>query len=127
MSSDRANWDATRTKIFLDLYIIQKNLNNFNSLGLTKHGWQQVYCSFKEQTGLDYENKKCKTNLACSEGLSCICNPYRLILGLVMTEGLVLYRLMIRTTGPRKGHLAHELITIYLFCEPILNLHYVQT
>jgi hypothetical protein len=46
------------TKIFIDLCIIQKNLNNFNRLGLTKYGWQQVYHSFKEQTSLDYENKK---------------------------------------------------------------------
>jgi hypothetical protein len=34
---------------------------------------------------------------------------------------------MIRTGGPRKGYIAHELITLYLFCGPILNLHYVQT
>jgi hypothetical protein len=33
---------------------------------------------------------------------------------------------MIRTGGPRKGYLAHELITSFLFCGPILNLHYVQ-
>jgi hypothetical protein len=46
------------TKIFIDLCIIQKNLNNFNSMGLTKYGWQQVYRNFKEQTDLDYENKK---------------------------------------------------------------------
>jgi hypothetical protein len=90
MSSDRANWDAMTTKIFLDLCIIQKNLNNFNSLGLTKHGCKQVYRSFKEHTGLDYENKKCKTNLTCSEGLSSIGNPCRPILGLVVTQGLVL-------------------------------------
>jgi hypothetical protein len=29
--------------------------------------------------------------------------------------------------GPRKGYIAHELITSFLFCGPILNLHYVQT
>jgi hypothetical protein len=58
MSLDRASWDAMTPKIFIDLCIIQKNLNNFNSIGLTKYGWQQVYSSFKEQTGLDYENKK---------------------------------------------------------------------
>jgi hypothetical protein len=51
------------TKIFIDLCIIQKNLNNFNSMGLTKYGWQQVYRSFKEQTGLDYENKKLQNKL----------------------------------------------------------------
>jgi hypothetical protein len=34
---------------------------------------------------------------------------------------------MIRIGGPRKGYIAHEWITIYLFCGPILNLHYVQT
>jgi hypothetical protein len=28
--------------------------------------------------------------------------------------------------GPRKGYIAHELITSFLFCGPILNLHYVQ-
>jgi len=33
---------------------------------------------------------------------------------------------MIRTGGPRKGYIAHELITSFLFCGPILNLHYVQ-
>jgi hypothetical protein len=34
---------------------------------------------------------------------------------------------MILTWGPRKGYIAHELITSFLFCGPILNLHYVQT
>ena len=34
---------------------------------------------------------------------------------------------MIRTGGPRKGYIAHEFITSFLFCGPILNLHYVQT
>jgi hypothetical protein len=86
---ETASWDAMTTKIFIDLCIIQENLNNFNSLVLTKHGWQQVYRSFKEQTGLDYENKNCKTNLTCSEGLSSIGNTCRTILGLVMTQGLV--------------------------------------
>ena len=32
-------------------------------MGLTKYGWQQVYRSFKEQTGLDYENKKPQNKL----------------------------------------------------------------
>jgi hypothetical protein len=34
---------------------------------------------------------------------------------------------MICTGGPRKGYIAHELITSFLFCGPILNLLYVQT
>jgi hypothetical protein len=34
---------------------------------------------------------------------------------------------MIRSGGPRKGYIAHELITSFLFCGPILNLYYVQT
>jgi len=34
---------------------------------------------------------------------------------------------MTRTGGPKKGYIAHELITSFLFCGPILNLHYVQT
>ena len=62
-SSDRASWDPMTTKIFIDLCIIQKNLNNFNSMGLTKYGWQQVYRSFREQTGLDYDNKKLQNKL----------------------------------------------------------------
>ena len=57
-SSDHASWDPMTTKIFIDLCINQKELNNFNSMGLTKYGWQQVYRSFREHTGLDYENKK---------------------------------------------------------------------
>jgi hypothetical protein len=62
-SSDRASWDPMTTKIFIDLCIIQMNLNNFNNMGLTKYGWQQVYHSFREQTGLDYENKKLQNKL----------------------------------------------------------------
>jgi hypothetical protein len=88
MSSDRASWSAMTTKIFIDLCIIQKNLNNFYNMGLTKYGWQQVYHGFKEQTGLDYE-KNYKTNLTCSEGLSGIGNTCRTILGLALTQGLV--------------------------------------
>jgi uncharacterized protein YktA (UPF0223 family) len=72
MSSDRASWDAMTTKIFIDICIIQKNLNNFNSLGLTKYGWQQVYRSFKEQTGLNYENKKLQNKFNMLEGFSSI-------------------------------------------------------
>jgi hypothetical protein len=34
---------------------------------------------------------------------------------------------MIHTGGPKKGYIAHELITSFLFCGPILNMHYVQT
>jgi hypothetical protein len=64
MSPNRANWDDAPTKIFLDLCIIQKNLKNFNTLGLTKHGWQNVYCSFKEQTGLNYDNKQMQNKLS---------------------------------------------------------------
>jgi hypothetical protein len=33
---------------------------------------------------------------------------------------------MIHTRGSRKGYISHELITSFLFCGPILNLHYVQ-
>jgi hypothetical protein len=33
---------------------------------------------------------------------------------------------MIRTGGPKKGYIVHELITSF-FYGPILNLHYVQT
>jgi hypothetical protein len=62
-SSDHASWDPMTTKIFIDLCIIQKDLDNFNSMGLTKYGWQQVYCSFREQSGLDYENKKPQNKL----------------------------------------------------------------
>ncbi|ONM21469.1 hypothetical protein ZEAMMB73_Zm00001d005571 [Zea mays] len=62
-SSDRASWDPMITKIFIDLCINQKDLNNFNSMGLTKYGWQQVYRSFREQTGLDYDNKKLQNKL----------------------------------------------------------------
>ncbi|AQK69291.1 hypothetical protein ZEAMMB73_Zm00001d015687 [Zea mays] len=32
-------------------------------MGLTKYGWQQVYHSFREQTGLDYDNKKLQYKL----------------------------------------------------------------
>ncbi|ONM37936.1 hypothetical protein ZEAMMB73_Zm00001d043424 [Zea mays] len=62
-SSDRASWDPMTTKTFIDLCINQKDLNNFNSMGLTKYGWQQVYRSFREQTGLDYDNKKLQNKL----------------------------------------------------------------
>jgi hypothetical protein len=62
-SSDRASWDPMIPKIFIDLCINQKDLNNFNSMGLTKYEWQQVYRSFREQTGLDYDNKKLQNKL----------------------------------------------------------------
>ncbi|ONL96635.1 hypothetical protein ZEAMMB73_Zm00001d028652 [Zea mays] len=64
MSPNRANWDEATTKIFLDLCIVEKNLTNWNSLGLTKQGWQHVYRSFKEQTGLNYDHKQMQNKLS---------------------------------------------------------------
>jgi hypothetical protein len=66
------------TKIFIDLCIIEKDLNNFNSMGLTKYGWQQVYRSFREQTGLDYEKTAKQIELAPKvfPALAILAEPY---------------------------------------------------
>jgi hypothetical protein len=54
---------AATTKLFLDLCIAEKNQLNFNNKGLTKLGWQHIYRNFREQTGLQYDNKQLQDKL----------------------------------------------------------------
>jgi hypothetical protein len=63
MANNRANRPAATTKLFLDLCIAEKNQLNFNNKGLTKLGWQHIYCNFREQTGLQYDNKQLQNKL----------------------------------------------------------------
>ncbi|KAJ1266720.1 hypothetical protein BS78_08G173900 [Paspalum vaginatum] len=57
MARGRAEWDDSTTKIFLDLCISEKEKHNFHKKGLTKQGWQNIYCNFRQQTGKAYDNK----------------------------------------------------------------------
>jgi hypothetical protein len=63
MSNNRANWDPATAKIFLDLCIAEKNQMNYNKMGLSRLGWQHMYCNFKELTGLNYGNKQIQNKL----------------------------------------------------------------
>jgi hypothetical protein len=127
-SSDRASWDPMTTKIFIDLCIIQKDLDNFNSMGLTKYGWQQVYCSFREQSGLDYENKKPQNKLNLLR---------RSFQHWQYLQNHTLLGLESRTSdiavddsywGTQEGvHYSWIDYKFFLFYGPILNLFYVQT
>lgn len=58
MDRGRANWDDNTTKIFLDLCIAEKEKLNYNSKGLTKIGWHNLYHNFKEQTRRAYGTKQ---------------------------------------------------------------------
>lgn len=64
MATRRACWDDATTKTFLDLCIEQKNLLNYNSRGLSKLGWQNLYRDFKQRTGLIYDSKQLQNKLA---------------------------------------------------------------
>jgi hypothetical protein len=95
-------------------------------MGLTKYGWQQVYRNFKEQTDLDYENKKLqnKFNMLWRSFHHWQYLQNHTGLGLDSSTGGIAAD---NSYYGRKGYIAHELITSSLFCGPILNLHYVQT
>jgi hypothetical protein len=64
MEKNRANWNESRTKTFLDLCIEQKNLFNWNEKGLNKHGWHNVYAKFRQLTGLHWDNKQLHNKLS---------------------------------------------------------------
>jgi hypothetical protein len=82
-------------------------------MGLTKYGWQQVYCSFTEQTGLDYDNKKLqnKLNLLRSSFQQWQYLQNHTGLGLEPRTGDIAAD--DRTGGPKKGYIVHELITSF--------------
>nr|TKW06281.1 hypothetical protein SEVIR_7G232650v2 [Setaria viridis] len=63
MACNRANWDEATTKILLDLCIVEKNQFNWSNMCLTKLGWQHVYRSFKQQTGLNLGSKQLQNKL----------------------------------------------------------------
>lgn len=58
MDRCRAHWDDTTTRIFLDLCIAEKEKQNYNSKGLTKIGWHNLYRNFKEETRRSYDTKQ---------------------------------------------------------------------
>nr|CAB3467575.1 unnamed protein product [Digitaria exilis] len=51
------------TKTLLDLCIEQKRLFNWNRLGPSPHGWQNIYPKFEQQTGLHYGHKQVQNKL----------------------------------------------------------------
>ncbi|KAF8731824.1 hypothetical protein HU200_015764 [Digitaria exilis] len=63
MPNDRANWSDMATKTLLDLCIEQKRLFNWNRLGPSPHGWQNIYPKFEQQTGLHYGHKQVQNKL----------------------------------------------------------------
>ncbi|KAJ1297332.1 hypothetical protein BS78_01G367300 [Paspalum vaginatum] len=63
MAPNRASWDDTTMKTFLDLCIAEKNRFNGNDKGLTNHGWQNVYRNFKQQTGQTFDSKQMQNKL----------------------------------------------------------------
>jgi len=63
MSTDRANWDDTTVRTFLELVIEQKNLLHWNQRGLTALGWANLYPAFTTATGLTYEKKQLQNKL----------------------------------------------------------------
>jgi hypothetical protein len=80
----------------------------------------------KSRLVLIMKTKNYKTNLTCSKvfpALQYLQN--HTWLGLDSRTGVI--AVDDSYWGPRKGYIAHELITSFLFCGPILNLHYVQT
>jgi hypothetical protein len=52
-----AKWDDATTYLFLQIVLDQKRRYNWSKMGLTKHGWNQVYKEFQAQTGNHWENK----------------------------------------------------------------------
>jgi hypothetical protein len=44
-------WDEATTYKFLQIVLDQKWRYNWDKMGLTKHGWSQVYKEFQSQTG----------------------------------------------------------------------------
>jgi hypothetical protein len=40
-------WDDATTYLFLQIVLDQKRRYNWNKMGLTKHGWNQVYKEFQ--------------------------------------------------------------------------------
>jgi hypothetical protein len=59
MAGRRADWNNHLTKVFLDLCIAEKEkLNYVGNKGLTKHGWQNLYSNFRQQTGSNYDKKQ---------------------------------------------------------------------
>uniref|UniRef100_K4AKV9 Myb/SANT-like domain-containing protein n=1 Tax=Setaria italica TaxID=4555 RepID=K4AKV9_SETIT len=63
MACNRANGDEATMKILLDLCIAEKNQFNWSNRCLTKLGWQHVYRSFKQQTGLNLGSKQLQNKL----------------------------------------------------------------
>ncbi|XP_066326137.1 L10-interacting MYB domain-containing protein-like isoform X2 [Miscanthus floridulus] len=58
MDRGRAHWDNHTTRMFLDLCIAEKEKENYNSKGLTKIGWHNLYRNFKEHTRRVYDTKQ---------------------------------------------------------------------
>ncbi|KAJ1267754.1 hypothetical protein BS78_07G082100 [Paspalum vaginatum] len=64
MANKRAQWTEVTTKTLLDLCIVEKNVLNFNTKGLTTVGWENVTCKFREQTGETYDGRQLYTKLS---------------------------------------------------------------
>lgn len=56
-------WDDATTYLFLQIVLDQKRRYNWSKMGLTKHGWNQVYKEFQAQTGKHWENKALNNKL----------------------------------------------------------------
>ena len=63
MSTDRAIWDNTTVRTFLELVIEQKNLLHRNQRGLTTLGWAHLYPAFTTATRLTYDKKQLQNKL----------------------------------------------------------------
>ena len=63
MSTERANWDDTIVRIFLELVIEQKNQLHWNQRGLTTLGWANLYPAFTTATELTYQKKQLQNKL----------------------------------------------------------------
>ncbi|XP_038717136.1 L10-interacting MYB domain-containing protein-like [Tripterygium wilfordii] len=59
-AADKANWDFSQTKVFVDLCVEQVNEGRRPGSHFTKEGWQKIVTGFFEKTGKRYDQPQFK-------------------------------------------------------------------
>ncbi|XP_038687551.1 L10-interacting MYB domain-containing protein-like [Tripterygium wilfordii] len=59
-AADKANWDSSQTKVFVDLCVEQVNERRRPGSHFTKEGWQKTVTSFFEKTRKRYDQPQFK-------------------------------------------------------------------